>query len=188
MDNKYQKLIAVTNRHLVKGNYFQQIERVVKLNPKAIIIREKDLSKEDYKALAEKVLVISYKSNTPCFIHSYIDVAKKLNCKRIHFSIPKLRENKDNLEYFDEISVSCHSIEDVTEAISCGATQVIVGNIFETDCKKGLPGKGLEFLKRICDISTVPVYGIGGISLENIADVLSTGAMGGCMMSGFMKL
>lgn len=188
MDSKYQNFIAVTNRHLVKGDYFRQIEKVAKLSPKALIIREKDLSKEDYRALAEKILEISYISNTPCFIHSYIDVAKKLNCKRIHFSIPKLRENKDNLEYFDEISVSCHSIEDVKEAITCGATQVIVGNIFETDCKKGLPGKGLEFLKSICDISTVPVYGIGGISLENIAHVLSTGARGGCMMSGFMEL
>lgn len=188
MDNKFEKLIAITNRHLAEGDYFRQIEKIVRLNPKALIIREKDLSKTDYKALAEKILEISEKNHTPCFVHSHTDIAKEINCKRIHFSIPKLKENINNLEYFDEISVSCHSIEDVKKAIDCGATQVIVGNIFETDCKKGLAGKGLEFLKSICEISSVPVYGIGGISLDNLADVLSTGARGGCMMSGFMRL
>ncbi len=185
---KYSKLIAVTNRHLCKGDYLRQIERVAALAPNSLILREKDLNKDEYSLLAKKVMNICKEHNLPCFIHSHMDVAEDLDCRRIHFSIKKLRENSSNLSFFEEVSVSCHSLEEVSEAISLGATQVVVGNIFETDCKKGLPGKGLSFLQEICKNSTVPVYGIGGIDLENLPLLLSVGAEGGCMMSGFMKL
>lgn len=180
----YERLIAVTNRHLSKGDYFKQIEKIVSLSPKSIIIREKDLPKAEYKELARKVLEIS--KDTPCFIHSHTDIAKELGCSNIHFSIPKLKENKDN--FFKEISVSCHSLEDVKLATELGATQIVLGNIFETQCKKGLAGKGLEFLKKVADSTTVPVYAIGGINQSNLKDVILAGAEGGCMMSGFMQL
>ena len=59
--------------------------------------------------------------------------------------------------------------------------------MFLTDCKKGLPGRGLTFLQNICENVSIPVYAIGGISNENINDVRLTGAAGACIMSGFMK-
>ena len=69
-----------------------------------------------------------------------------------------------------------------------GADYVFAGNIFETDCKKGLPGRGLEFLENVCEAVNIPVYAIGGISEEKMPQILGTGAAGGCMMSGFMQL
>ena len=53
--------------------------------------------------------------------------------------------------------------------------------------KPGLAGKGLNFLKEVVQIAYMPVYAIGGISPDNIKEVLSTDAAGGCMMSGFME-
>ena len=88
---------------------------------------------------------------------------------------------------FKKLSVSCHSLTDVEEAVSGGATQIVLGNIFETDCKKGLPGKGLDFLEEIVQASPVPVFGIGGITPENLGAVLQTGAAGGCMMSWWYR-
>ena len=89
---------------------------------------------------------------------------------------------------FQEISVSCHSMEDMNFAVKNGATQIILGTIFETECKKGLKGKGLEFVREICKACPVPVYAIGGINLERLQQVMDAGAAGGCMMSGFMRI
>lgn len=72
--------------------------------------------------------------------------------------------------------------------VNGGATQIILGTIFETDCKKGLKGKGTEFVREICNQCPVPVYAIGGINLERLASVMGAGAAGGCMRSGFMKM
>ena len=63
-----------------------------------------------------------------------------------------------------------------------GATQIILGTIFETDCKKGLKGKGIGFVEAICKACPLPV------NLERLPQVRKAGAAGGCMMSGFMQL
>ena len=98
-------------------------------------------------------------------------------------------EEMDSLHRdFEEISVSCHSMEDVETAVGNGATQIILGTIFETECKKGLKGKGVEFVREICKGCSVPVYAIGGINQEKLIQVMNAGAAGGCMMSGFMKM
>lgn len=184
----YSKLVAVTNRTLCAGDYWAQLGKVAALHPRCLILREKDLSPEEYARYAAKVLEICEKEGVPCFFHSHVDIARGLGCRRLHLSVPGLRAVRAGLEGFEEVSVSCHSIADVQEAAAAGATQVLLGNIFETDCKKGLPGKGLDFLREICAESPVPVYAIGGISPENLGEVLEAGAAGGCMMSGFMRL
>ena len=79
-------------------------------------------------------------------------------------------------------------MEDMQFAVSSGATQIVLGTIFETECKKGLKGKGLDFVREICEACPIPVYAIGGISMERLSQVMDAGAAGGCMMSGFMRL
>ena len=187
----FSKYIAVTNRHLTGSHdsYFRQIEKISVLKPHGIILREKDLSTEEYLLLAASVKEICDKYGTALFLHSHIDTALRLGGKNIHLSFAGLCGAAGTLAGFAAVSVSCHSIGEVRQAAKLGATQIVLGNIFETDCKKGLPGKGLDFLKEACSASGgVPVYAIGGISPANIGEVLKAGAAGGCMMSGFMRL
>lgn len=65
---------------------------------------------------------------------------------------------------------------------------MVAGHIFETDCKKGVPPRGIPFLKSILSASNVPVYGIGGINETNEAQVMEAGAAGVCLMSQAMTL
>ena len=187
------KIIAVTNRSLCERPFLEQIKRVCETKPAALILREKDLPDEEYKMLAEKVLDMCREEDVNGFLHSRISIAKSLDCGRIHLSIPVLKSMKEeerrNLRKdFQEISVSCHSMEDMKTAVKNGATQIILGTIFETECKKGLKGKGLEFVREICKACPVPVYAIGGINMERLQQVMDAGAAGGCMMSGFMRM
>ena len=72
------------------------------------------------------------------------------------------------------------------EAQALGCTYITAGHVFETDCKKGLPGRGLEFLQDVCAAVDIPVYGIGGIDADNIALVRNAGSSGACLMSSLM--
>lgn len=193
MCKEYEHTIAITNRTLVQGDFLEQMQKVIQLHPHAVILREKDLPDDEYEALAEKVLHLCSEEGVRCFLHSKISIAQRLGCTRIHLSIPVLEvmreEERIRLKSdFQEISVSCHSIEDVKIAVRNGATQIILGTIFETECKKGLKGKGLEFVKEVCKGCPIPVYAIGGINMERLQMVMEAGAAGGCMMSGFMRL
>lgn len=53
--------------------------------------------------------------------------------------------------------------------------------------KKGIPGRGTEFLKNLCEHVHIPVYAIGGITPSKMPEIISCGAAGGCMMSGYMQ-
>lgn len=192
MCNSYEHTIVITNRHLVHGDFLKQLEKVTKLHPHALILREKDLTDDAYESLAKKVFDLCKREDITFFLHTKIEIARKIGCQNIHLSIPVLKglsetEKKTLTEDFCEISISCHSMEDVEIAMAGGATQIILGTIFETECKKGVLGKGVEFVREICQKCPLPVYAIGGMNMQRLPLVIDAGAAGCCMMSGFMQ-
>ena len=66
MCKEYEHTIAITNRTLVQGDFLEQMQKVIHLHPHAVILREKDLSDEEYKMLAEKILEMCSKSGVHC--------------------------------------------------------------------------------------------------------------------------
>lgn len=204
----YDNFIAITNRHLCKKReYLQQIQYIAQLHPKAIVLREKDLPLNDYILLAKKVLEICKKEDTMLILHNYTEAANVLNYPYIHLPISILSNNiltldskndslqtgittnttNSSLSHIITLGTSIHSVQDAILAEQLGCNYIFAGNIYETNCKPGLAGKGLNFLKSVVEAVNIPVYAIGGISSDNIHEVLSTGAAGGCMMSGFME-
>ncbi len=188
--------ICVTNRHLVKGDYIEQIKRVVDTDVSAIILREKDLDEVEYKKLALKVIPICEGAGVDLYLHKYINVAKELGIKRLHLPFQDFKNivNSDviNLNNTDIknyiLGTSIHSVEDAIYASNNGVSYVTAGHIFKTDCKKGLEPRGLEFLNNVCNAVSIPVYAIGGINNTNIQSCIDNGADGVCIMSGYMSL
>ncbi|MBQ9420836.1 MAG: thiamine phosphate synthase [Lachnospiraceae bacterium] len=194
-------MIAVTNRHVFddapdpEAAFLRQVARVAGFAPKAVVLREKDLSEKDYADLTAKVLGIgeakAYLARH-LVVHNYPEIALALGIPRVHLPLAMLKEihaaKPDILSRFDVIGTSVHSVEDALEAAGCGATYLFAGNVWETTCKPGLDGRGLQYLREVSASVSIPVYGIGGVSEERMPEVLATGAAGGCMMSGFMTL
>lgn len=193
-------IICITNRSLCKAPsaasgiqpdfdaLLCQLAYIAQRKPEAIILREKDLSHNAYEELLSQCQKLLEPMNVCLIAHTFIQAAKNTGISRIHLPLPVLLELGHRPEGFQCVGTNVHSVDDAKKALSCGADYLIAGHIFETDCKAGLPGRGLKFLKKIVHISPVPVYAIGGITLSNLKDVKSTGAAGGCMMSGLMQL
>ncbi len=177
----YDRIICVTNRKLVDGDFIRRIREIEDIGISSVILREKDLDESDYEKLAESLY------SPKLIIHTHTNVAKRLGIKRIHLTLSDLEKKRDELVGFTEIGTSCHSCEDVKEAEKLGASYCLLGHIFDTDCKKGLPGRGLPFLIEVMEQAVIPVYAIGGISEENIEGVLAAGSDGVALMSGFMR-
>ncbi len=89
--------------------------------------------------------------------------------------------------HIQRIGTSIHSVEDAIFAESHGADYITAGHIFTTNCKKGLPGRGIEWLKTVCDAVSIPIYAIGGISDANAGELSDCGIAGYCMMSASMQ-
>jgi len=173
--------IAVTNRHLCKGDYFTQIEEIASHKPFAILLREKDLDFDKYLAL-------SYEAERVCSAHGVPLIAHTHGVpgiRRLHLPFALASEGLAR-EY--SLSVSVHSIEEARAAEAMGARFVIAGHIFPTGCKPGFAPRGIDFLREICDNVHIPVFAIGGITMDNAQQCLDAGAAGVCRMSYWMEL
>ena len=182
------RFISVTNRIQCENNFLDRVEEITRLSPYALILREKDLSDDEYKKLAVKCMQICERNNVPFFCNDKIHVAEEMGIENIQLSFKSYFENKDNLQNFKCIGVSIHSVEEVQALINEPISHIIAGHIYATDCKKGLAPRGTDFLKAVCEASPKnKVFGIGGINADNYRNVYDAGAYGFCIMSGLMK-
>lgn len=179
-------LFVITSSKSCKEDFLTRIERIASANPDRIILREKHLSQDDLLELAIKCKKICDKYSVAFSVNSSIEAARKINAN-IHLPYKLFVENNENIKDFSTIGVSVHSISEAETAEMLGASYLIAGHIFATDCKKGLKPRGLEYLSDISKAVKIPVLGIGGISLERLSSVLQTGAAGACVMSHFMN-
>lgn len=180
-------ILCVTSRSLCREDFLTRLRAVAKARPAGIILREKDLSPEEYRVLAARAMDICAIYRVPCILHTFAPVALALGADRLHMPLPLLRQmpEGDRAGFF-ALGASCHSVRDAVEAEALGCTYVTAGHVFDTGCKRGMPGRGLAFLRQVCRSVSVPVYAIGGIGPDNIGQVRRAGAAGACVMSGAM--
>ena len=86
------QILAISNRHLCNQPFEDQIKRVCEWHPDALVLREKDLPEDEYKALAKNILDICKAYDVPCILHTYWKAALELGHDAIHLPLPLLRE------------------------------------------------------------------------------------------------
>ena len=204
LENKI-KLNIITNRKLCENeNLERQIEKIFSAYKKkiflenfeivALTLREKDLYKNEYLNLVKKIYPICKKYRIDLILHQNynLNLDKKYKIEGIHLSYDNFKSLNKNIregliKKYKRIGISIHSIDEAKEVENLGATYVVAGHIFETDCKKDLEPRGLNFIKELSSILTIPIFTIGGINKENSHLAINSGAFGVCMMSSLMK-
>lgn len=198
------RTIAISNRAQSGELFFDKINEAVADGVEALILREKDLSLNEYLILADN---IKKKQKTlSIYLHSGInqtnsvDIIRKLinhviqnNFAGIHFTMKDLKIFSKYLERKSltkkiNIGVSIHSVKEAIEAEYIGVDYMIAGHVFETDCKPGIEARGLSYIKEICKEVSIPFFAIGGIKPNNAALTIESGAAGVCVMSGYFKI
>ena len=199
------KLNIISNRKLCENeNLEKQIEKIFSAYEKKIILknfeivsltlREKDLDKNEYLNLVEKIYSICKKHKINLILHQNYDLNldDKYMIEGLHLSYEIFKSLNKNIregliKKYKRIGISIHSIDEGKEVEMLGATYVVAGHIFETDCKKGLEPRGLKFVEELSSVLTIPIFAIGGIDEKNSQSVIDSGAFSVCMMSSLMK-
>lgn len=187
-------LIAVTDSASCPRPLPEQIERLAKLTelrPQAVILRAKSLDKAAYRTLALQAQQSCEAAGIALILHNDWQLARELGISMLHLPLALLRQISEyERAYFTWLSTSVHSVGEAQEAQELGATVLIAGHIYTTQCKAGLAPRGLGFLQAVCSAVSLPVYAIGGIGFDATqhAELQANGARGACVMSAYMKL
>jgi thiamine-phosphate pyrophosphorylase len=168
-----------------------------------IQLREKDLPAGELEALARAaVRVIREQTSlaggdgppgTVLSINSRTDVALAADAAGVHLTSADVSpedvrkawrlarnagsEGRERLDQRVRISVSCHSVQDVTRAAANGADLALLAPVFE---KKGASGKKTLGINTLGEAAraNIPVLALGGVSLQNAQSCLLAGAAG----------
>jgi len=174
----------------------QKIAEVAAAGVDWVQIREKDLTARELASLTQQSLRIAATSSakSSCaarvLVNDRLDVAVAERADGVHLSGKSLpvREAKRLIQSAMAkqavgksflVGASCHSLEAAKAAEHDGADYIFFGPIFSTPSKSafGTP-QGLAGLAQVCRGVSIPVLGIGGITLDNAASCLHAGAVG----------
>lgn len=184
-----QNIICITDRHLCRKPFQDQMRIVAAHKPEAIILREMDVMEDAYKILVERVRPACEEFGVPLIIHTFYKVALELGVPKVKLHLEDLRNLPDEArKQFEVIGTTVHSAEEAKEAVELGATFLTASLAAGNRDKYGEGNHLLEFLKEVSNAVDVPVYAMGGASREDLDDCLASGAAGLCMMSRLMTM
>jgi thiamine-phosphate pyrophosphorylase len=156
-----------------------------------IQLREKDLPDADIATLAREILknIAATSSPTRLLINSRADIAVATGSHGVHLTAsPNELTPKHVRSLYASanrhppiISISCHILEEVHRARVNRADVILFAPVFEKVIAGQIitPGQGIDQLRAAClAASPIPVYALGGVTLENAAACLSAGAAG----------
>lgn len=188
------QLYYITDRRQFPGDRQEQERRLLTkiaecaaAGVEYVQLREKDLETRALEELALKAMAVLAGSRTQLLINSRTDVALACGAHGVHLpsndlSASDVRSIFARASRSDPvIGVSTHSLAEVASAEAHGASFAVFGPVFEKSGSANLEGR--EQLRQICLRAEaaqppMPVWALGGITLENAQQCVAAGAAG----------
>lgn len=179
-------LYLITDRKLAKSGIVAACEEALAAARPyrlgiAVQLREKDLTARELYALAREMRAVCTRHGAMLLVNDRIDVALAVDADGVHLPADSIApaDARRLLGRFKLIGVSTHTVEEVKAAGESGADFVVFGPVYDPISKSAYgPATGIEGLRRACAASAVPVYALGGITADRIAEIRTTSAAG----------
>lgn len=166
------------------------LEQALDGGVRAVQLREKDLSAKDLFELAVKIRALTRRYDARLLINDRIDVALAVDADGVHLahnSLP-VALARELLGPHKLIGVSTHQLDEIHTAARNGADFLTFSPIYQTPSKIAYgPPQGLERLRHACQISSLPIFALGGIRLDRIHEVRAAGAHGAAVISAIFS-
>ncbi len=154
--------------------------RLIEARPAALQLRAKKAPAREIRTLAQKLVPLCKEAGVPLVMNDRVDLAIAARCDMVHLGqddmpIEAARQINPDIG----IGLSTHTLEQLARALDARPDYVAYGPIFATSSKENHEATvGLDGLKMARDILRksaaphTPLVAIGGISLENAANVM----------------
>jgi thiamine-phosphate pyrophosphorylase len=155
-------------------------------------VRAKDMSHVDRVALALKVVSAAFPYKVPVIINDDIEAAFEAGADGVHLgqedwaAIPR-EDRTERLANMRIVGLSTHSLDQALAAERDGADYIGVGPVFPTATKPGVKPVGVELVREVAARVKTPFFAIGGITLDNIGEVLEAGATRVAVVSAILQ-
>jgi thiamine-phosphate pyrophosphorylase len=181
-------LTLITDRRLCQRLSLEEaVARAVAGGVNVVQLREKDLAAAQLVPLADRLRAIT-QGKALLIVNGHLDVALLCAADGVHLPErgPSVAATRRLAGDGFIIGRSVHSVEEAVKAQEEGADYVQVGAIFPSRSHAGLPPAGPALLKSVAARVTIPILAVGGITAENVGQVMQAGARGAAVISAIL--
>ena len=190
MNREALRLYLVTNRYQDSlESFLEKIETACRSGVTIIQLREKNLTTNQYYQLAKEVKEITDAYQVPLIIDDRLDVCLAVDAAGLHIGDDELPVSVARQVLGPEkiLGVTAKTVKRALEAEEGGANYLGTGAIFPTTTKENAPITLISTLKTICQRVAIPVVAIGGLTSENIDQLIGTGIAGVAVVRDLMQ-
>ena len=155
----------------------------------ALQLRDKEADGGELFAEARRMLRLCRELGVPLFVNDRLDIALACGADGVHLGqgdLPVAEARRLAPRPFI-IGASARTPEDAERAVRDGADYLGVGAVFPTGSKEDAQVIGLDGIRAITRAAAVPVVAIGGVSLDNLGEVMACGADGVAVISAAVR-
>ena len=190
MNREALRLYLVTNRYQDSlENFLRKVETTCRSGVTIIQLREKNLTTNQYYQLAKQVKEITDAYQVPLIIDDRLDICLAVDAAGLHIGDDELPVSVARKVLGPEkiLGVTAKTVKRALEAETWGADYLGTGAIFPTTTKENAPITLISTLKTICQTVAIPVVAIGGLTSENIDQLVDTGIAGVAVVRDLMQ-
>jgi thiamine-phosphate pyrophosphorylase len=152
-------------------------------------LRAKSFIPDDVRWFAEQIHPVTASAGVPFVINDYPEVAGEMGAEGVHVGqedhpVDRARELAG---YRTVIGKSTHSIAQAMAAAAEDTDYLGFGPLLATPTKPDYPPIGLQDIRTVHEMIKKPIFCIGGIKLENLAQVIEAGARRVVIVSGILQ-
>lgn len=190
MNREALRLYLVTNRYQDSlERFLEKVEMACRSGVTIVQLREKNLTTNQYYQLAKEVKEITDAYQVPLIIDDRLDVCLAVDAAGLHIGDDELPVSVARQVLGPEkiLGVTAKTVTRALEAEEGGADYLGTGAIFPTTTKENAPITLISTLKTICQRVAIPVVAIGGLTSENIDQLIGTGIAGVAVVRDLMQ-
>ena len=190
MNREALKLYLVTNRYQDSLECFlEKVDTACRSGVTIIQLREKNLTTNQYYQLAKQVKEITDAYQVPLIIDDRLDICLAVDAAGLHIGDDELPVSVARKVLGPEkiLGVTAKTVKRALEAETSGADYLGTGAILPTTTKENAPITLISTLKTICQTIAIPVVAIGGLTSENIDQLIGTGIAGVAVVRDLMQ-
>jgi thiamine-phosphate pyrophosphorylase len=179
-------LYAIIDTQLISlENVLDAAKKTIRGGAKVIQLRDKSANKGALFSISKSLAELCRDSDCLFIINDYLDIAIAAGADGLHIGQDDLPLTvvRDELPIDKIVGVSVRTLAEAQKAQADGADYIAVGSVFPSSTKKEAEVVGLERIKQIKQAISTPIVAIGGISRENIGQVVASGAAAAAVIS-----
>jgi thiamine-phosphate diphosphorylase len=161
------------------ADFIAHLERALEAGIRLVQLRAKSLTAPQYAGLAEQALASCRRHHARLLLNGPADVAQALQADGVHLTSTRLMACMTRpLPSGLLVSAACHDARQVLHADRIGVDLLTISPVLPTATHTTAEPLGWPRFRELAAQTTIPVYALGGMTADTLAEARKAGAYG----------